>query len=817
MPREAPGRPIGWAGGRRRPDSRRSTLRGAAARGVILVLAAAAAASGCRRPPAAATFPGAPIVLISIDTLRSDHLPVYGYKGVSTPAIDALRRDALLFERVYCHYPMTLPSHVSLLTGELPPVNGVRDNSGFPFDSSRHTFLPRLLKQAGYDTGAVVSAAVLAAGTGLAGGFDFYDDRMPAAANLANEAKRPGGESVRAALGWVRSRAAGHPFFLFLHLYEPHAPYDPPEPFASRYPASRYDGAIAAADAAVGELLDELRRLQIYDRAVVMLLSDHGEGLGEHGEQQHGMFLYRATLQVPLLLKLPGSRMGGGSVQAPAQLIDVAPTLARLAGAPVPAGLAGESLLDLAGPAGRAGASPGGARTAAAGPAEAGERNIYAETLGPRLHYGWSELTSLIVGRLHLEDGPEPELFDLTADPGEVRNRLGEERRGFAAMRQAIRGIYRPPEPPRPVDAETAARLAALGYVAATGALPRGPLPDPRSRRAELATLESAMLAVEERRWAAAAPLFEQLLRANPRMSDVCILLASVYEHLGRGREAAESYKRAVEAANRAPVAALIAARALLKLGRLDDAQALAALARDADPAAATALGVEIALARNDLDAALAELRRGGGPPAQPPGPAGSAAAGDTPESLRRAVGMALADAGRSQEALALLAPLAGSADPATLDALAVALSETGRDAEAAAVAAKVLAGAPRDARAHQILGTVALHRDDAAEARRQLELAVQLDPRLAVAWNTLGVARLRLEGPVAALGAWQQAVAIAPDYWEALYNIGLVSAAVGRKAEARKALERFVAKAPPSLFGPDLAKARSLLRELAG
>ena len=826
-------------------------------RAILALAAAAALAAGCRRPPAAPAFPGAPIVLISIDTLRSDHLPAYGYRGVATPALDALRRDALLFERAYCHYPMTLPSHVSLLTGELPPINGVRDNSGFPFDSARHSYLPRLLGRAGYDTGAVVSASVLAAGTGLAAGFDSYDDRMPAAANPAEEAKRPGVESVRAALGWVRTRAAGRPFFLFLHLYEPHAPYQPPEPFASRYRSSPYDGEIAAADAALGELFGELRRLGIYDRAVVVLLSDHGEGLGEHGEQQHGMFLYRTTLQVPLLLKLPGSRLGGGSVEAPVQLIDVVPTLARLAGVPVPAGLTGRSLLGLGGPAGGTGRSAGagaagrgkpgaaaeagtgteaGSGTEAQQATETGERPIYAETLGPRLHFGWSELTSLIQGRLHLEDGPEPELFDLGDDPGETRNRIAGERRRFAAMRQALHGIYRPPAPPQPVDAETARRLAALGYVTSAGALAQGPLPDPRSRRSELATLETAMLAVQRERWAEAASGFERLLAANPRMPDVDVLLASTLERLGRKREAAESYERAVRAAGGAPATALMAARGLLKLGRVDEARTLAALARGADPAAASALAVDAALAGNDLDAALAELRaRGGearaggdgrdggtgrdGDAAGTGGTVGTAAgtAGTETARQRRAVGMALADAGRPQEALALLEPLAGDGDPGTLDALAVALSESGRDQEAATVAGRVLAAVPRDARAHQILGTVALHRDQPAEARRELDLAVAIDPRLAVAWNALGVARLRLEGPGAALDAWRKAVAITPNYWEALYNLGLVSAAVGRKAEARQALERFVAKAPPKLFGPDLDKARTLLRELGG
>jgi choline-sulfatase len=759
---------------------------------------AAATAAGCRGH-SAVSFPGAPIVLISIDTLRSDHLPAYGYRRVATPAIDALRRDALLFERVYCHYPMTLPSHVSLLTGELPPVHGVRDNSGFPFDSAAHPFLPRLLKGAGYDTGAVVSAAVLgAASSGLGGGFDLYDDRMPAAANLGDEAKRPGADSTRSALAWVRARGAGRPFFLFLHLYEPHAPYAPPEPFASRYRTSPYDGEIAAADAVVGGFLDELRRLGIYQRAVVVLLSDHGEGLGEHGEQQHGTFLYRDTLQVPLLLKLPGSRLAGGSVAAPAQLIDVVPTLCRLAGAPVPAGLSGASLLELTG------APAGGAAPAGGGAARPG-RSIYAETLGPRLHFGWSELTSLIAGPWHLQEGPQPELFDVAADPGESRNRLAGERRTYAAMRETIRDLYRPPAAPQPVDAETARKLAAVGYVAAAGGgtLERGALPDPRGRRADLAALDAAMTEIQARRWAAAAPLLERLLAANPRMVDVQILLASTYEGMGRNQEAAKRYQRAVEVAGGAPMVALIAARELLRLGRLREADAMARLARGAGGGAGAAVAVDVALARGDLDAALAEVRR----------PAGGPAA----VASRRAVGLALADAGRPQEALALLEPLAGGGEPAVLDGIAVALADSGRDQEAAAVLGRVLAAAPRDARAHQILGTVALHREQPAEARRHLELAVQIDPRLAVAWNTLGVARLQVEGPNQALAAWRQAVALHPDYWEALFNIGLVSAAVGRKGEARQALERFVANAPPQLFGPDLTKARALLRELGG
>jgi len=344
-------------------------------RALLLILLTAAVLAGCHEPgtESAGTFPGAPIVVISIDTLRSDHLPAYGYKGVETPALDALRKDAVLFERVYSHTPLTLPSHVSLLTGVLPSRHGVRDNIGYAFEAEKYPFLPRLLGRAGYATGAAVSAYVLRGETGLAKGFDVYDDGISLRPTEAlGNSQRSGRESSRAALDWlgtVQGDSPEKPFFLFLHLYEPHTPYAPPEPFAARYSAVPYDGEIATADAIVGDFLGELKKRGLYDRAIIALLSDHGEGLGDHGEQEHGILLYREALQVPLFLKLPGAKLGGATVAAPAQIVDLAPTLLALAGQPVPQGpqrMDGGSLLAL----GRKGA-----------PA----RPIYAETWYPRL------------------------------------------------------------------------------------------------------------------------------------------------------------------------------------------------------------------------------------------------------------------------------------------------------------------------------------------------------------------------------------------------------------------------------------------------
>ncbi|HVT57731.1 MAG TPA: sulfatase-like hydrolase/transferase [Thermoanaerobaculia bacterium] len=774
--------------------------RGGGVAGLGLAITSLVPAS-CARGPESQVFPGAPIVLISIDTLRSDHLPAYGYRGVATPAIDGLRRDALLFERAYSHYPMTLPSHVSILSGELPPVHGVRDNVGYRFDAEGHPYLPRLLKVGGYETGAFVSASVLQAETGVAAGFDTYDDHFGEATPDEPVVERPGSETVRLALEWVE-RQQSKPFFLFVHLYEPHAPYHPPEPFASRYRLA-YDGEIATADAAVGSLLAELKHLGVYDRAIIVLLSDHGEGLGEHGEAAHGFLLYRDTLQVPLLLKLPGSALAGASVAAPAQLVDVLPTLTALAGVAAPPGLRGQSLLVLL--------RPEAART---------PRPIYSETVASRIHLGWSALTSVVEDRLHLIDGPQAELFDLAADPGESDNVAGAQRRAFAAMRQSARELFRPVAAPRPVDAETAAKLAALGYVAggaaaAADAERDGDRPDPRTQRQAMKLIESASLAAQERRWADAVPLYQQMLAANPRMVDIYFLLGHAYRHLGHRDDAVRAYQDAFRAAAGSAPAAYGVAQELLQLGLPEQARIFADLAAGAFPDLTSFLQAKVALARSDPTSALAWLRRAGKP---------------APPELAGSVGVALARAGQSEEALALLAPLAAPAanpaqtsqtnqtnqtSPAILRALGIVLSDGGRNREAVGVLEQAIAADPKDALACQALGIARLRLEQPQEARRQLERALALDPRLPDAWNTLGVVLFQLAGPEPALGAWRRALAIDPQQYEALLNVGLVSAAAGRRGEARQALERFVAAAPAAHFGPDIAKAQALLRKL--
>ncbi|HXT20403.1 MAG TPA: sulfatase, partial [Thermoanaerobaculia bacterium] len=399
---------------RRRRDEPHALRRLAVLLPCVALVTLATVALGCGRG-GAPRYRDAPVVLISIDTLRSDHLPAYGYQRVDTPAIDALRRDGILFRRAYSNVPLTLPSHVTMFSGQLPPVHGVRDNSGFTYKEGKLPTLPSLLKRAGYATGGAVSAIVLRAGTGVETGFDFYDaPESPEVMSLT--AQRSGEETLQKALPWLRG-VESKKFFLFFHLYEPHTPYEPPASFRARY-KSLYDGEIAAADAVVGELVAELKRAEIYDRAIVVLLSDHGEAFGEHGEEGHGVFLYRETLQVPLIVKLPGQARAGEASEAPVELADLYPTLAALLGLEVPekAQLAGRPALGAPAPP-----DP-----------EGQERALYAESLYPYVHYGWAELTSLIRGRYHYQEGPQPELFDLVDDPGETKNLRAERRREAA-------------------------------------------------------------------------------------------------------------------------------------------------------------------------------------------------------------------------------------------------------------------------------------------------------------------------------------------------------------------------------------------------
>jgi arylsulfatase A-like enzyme/tetratricopeptide (TPR) repeat protein len=552
----------------------------------LLILAAVAvAAAGCARK--ALLFPRANVVVISVDTLRADHLPAYGYRGVETPAIDALARDAIVFENAVAQVPLTLPSHASLFTGLLPFQNGVRDNVGYRLADSPAT-LASHLAASGYATGAAVSSVVLDDTTGIARGFEFYDDRIEGteAGQALGQVQRAGGETARLLEGWIGGLDRERPLFAFLHVYEPHTPYSPPEPFRSRYPKSPYDGEIAASDEIVGRFLGFLKERGLYDGALIVFLSDHGEGLGEHGEEEHGILLYRETVRVPLFVKLPGGRLAGSRVDLPAQLADLFPTITAAVGQPAAPGLPGASLLDLAG-------------------GRVGVRRIYSESLYPRYHFGWSELACLTDDRHQYIEAPRPELYDWREDPREIRNLAPGLPPAFRKLRVELAAMDRPLQAPGTADPETVKKLAALGYIgqASPGAGEKD-LPDPKDRIGSLQTLKDAGRLSATHRDEEAAALLGKFTAENPRMLDAWETLARTLRRAGRPEEAIEALERADRLSPGTSQIVMGLADLNLAAGRFAKARSLAEAARSLGASGVEEELASIALAQGDLAAA---------------------------------------------------------------------------------------------------------------------------------------------------------------------------------------------------------------------
>ncbi len=563
-----------------------------AAPSLLLALACSPRTGGTASSPAT---PGAPVVLISIDTLRSDRLPAYGYTKVRTPHLDRFAADAWLFEKAWAPTPMTLPSHTSMLTGMLPPEHGVRNNSGFVFRGELHPSLPRLLKDQGYATGAAVSTYVLRRETGLGALFDYYEDSVSVTPGVATvRYQRPGEKTAVFAKEWIAAHAGG-PFFFFFHIFEPHSPYEPAARFLAEYGAT-YEAEVATADAIVGDVLDQLRSLGLYEKAIVVVTSDHGEGLGEHGEDQHSLLLYREAIQVPLLVKLPGSRGGGTRVAAPVQLSDILPTVASALGLPTPAGVSGTSLF------------VAGAKGAAA-------RKIYGETLYPRLQLGWADLRSVLDDRWHYIHGPRPELYDLVADPGEKNDLVKPERATAANFARALLRFPQGNETPAPEDEETLKRLAALGYIGSLRDRTGGAdLPNPVDNIANLRRMEEGWRLAGLGQTERAIEHLSAMVAENPGMSDAGIKLAELLADAGRDDEAAATYRQVLD---RSPVPLPDIAIALglveLRRKRFDEAETLARSALAGLPAKGHILLSRVALARGDLASAEREAREAAG------------------------------------------------------------------------------------------------------------------------------------------------------------------------------------------------------------
>jgi arylsulfatase A-like enzyme/Tfp pilus assembly protein PilF len=687
---------------------------------------------GCRsRPPE--TWPEASFVLVSIDTLRADHLPLYGYSRGSTPSIDALGREGIVFDNVYSHCPLTLPAHASMLTGLIPPHHGVHDNAGFTLKPGARTLATRF-REAGRVTGAAVSAFVMRNATGIAQGFDWYDDRVVRDASVEDMGSqdRDGAAAVASLLGWIDAQGDRR-FFAFLHLYEPHTPYTPPSPHKERFADSPYDGEIAYADELVGRLLAPLRAKGALDRIVVAVTADHGEGLGQHGEQEHGFFLYRETVRVPLILRLPGAAHAGRRVSATAAQVDLPATLLDLAGVPA-ADMDGVSL-----------------RPAIAG-GHGPDRPVYSETFYPRHHFGWSELLSTTEGRFRYIRAPRPELFDDANDPAEARNVSAEHPAMTQAMNAWLETQVRAGDltGPAKVDPETVQRLQALGYVGGGGPVATaGPLADPKDKVAVFEAYRRALRLRNQGKDAEAVTALRGVVADSPGMLDAWQSMGLALARLGRVPEAVQALETAL---------------------RLDPSRAAVhvALARVYEVTGQTGLREKHALAAaltapGEGYEILATLRLGQNRPAEAAEAARRSLAADPSRVMGHYVLAVVAQrAGRCEEAVPEFQKAAeaqrlhkGLVVRGLHSGLGDCLARAGREAEAEKEFRAEIEALPytRDGR----VGLAALYRSQSrdAEARTVLEGVVTANPRAGADEYATVVRTFSVLGDTAAARTW--------------------------------------------------------------
>jgi arylsulfatase A-like enzyme/Flp pilus assembly protein TadD len=578
------------------------------------------------------------VVVVTLDTTRADRLGCYGFRGVATPNLDAIAREGVVFENATAVVPLTFPSHSSMFTGLVPPHHGVRDNGGFFLDDAKVTLAERL-QSAGYATGAFIGAWVLESRWGLGQGFQHYSDRFELSKYKIvslGTVQKAGDEVMGDALAWldtVKSRK----FFAWIHLYDAHAPYEPPEPYRSRYPGQPYLGEIAYTDAVLGRLTAWLRENGQLERTLLVVTADHGESLGDHGEGAHAYFIYGATTHVPLLVRTPWGLTGRNPSRVSG--VDLMPTVLELVGLPPEPGLDGRSLA-----------------RALFDPQAALGHVAYSETYFPRYHFGWQQLRGLRDDRWSYIDAPEPELYDLAADPGEAKNVFKSESAHAETLRVAMERLAQSASgrasPERQgLDPDTLQRLAALGYVGnVIDVDPTAVLPDPKHKLRLFEMMNAAKAHAQEDRLDAAIALMRKVTAEDANIVDAHLTLgnwllkardpegaiasyrealarkpddeislgnlAQLYRARGRTEDelaALEVFRTALRVNPKNPQSWYQLATLYLDAGRLDDASGAFDDALAANPklgAALNGLGA-IAYERGDLARAEEMVRRG--------------------------------------------------------------------------------------------------------------------------------------------------------------------------------------------------------------
>lgn len=517
-------------------------------------------------PAFAGAAPARNLLVITIDTLRADHLGCYGYKQIRTPNIDALASDGFRFEHAFAVVPVTLPSHTTIFTGTYPMYSGMHDFGDNKLNATQPT-LASVLKQQGYATGAVVASAVLDSRFGLNRGFDFYYDHFDfnrmQESNL-DEMERPGDVVADQALDWLSKNSQGK-FFFWMHLYDPHYPYRPPSPFSEEYKDRPYDGEIAFADGQVGRVIRFLKEKGLYQNTVIILSGDHGESLGEHGEKTHGFFIYNATLHVPLILHLPG-QTAGKVVSANASLADLMPTALQSLNVAVPGEVQGRSLLPLI-----------------KDEKDAAARGLYAESFLPRIHFNWSELRGLETERYHFIDAPKPELYDLQKDPGETQNLITQKKAVADEIRAQLTTVIRQYSAGKELAEKTGLdpalmeRLKSLGYAGFSGGgssptITDRSLPDPKDRIEAYELISDAIEASQHGHYAESVEKLNSAAKVEPGSVSIHYLQGLNFYRLGEFAKSVDELQKVMSASPDYALAAFHLGLAQARIGQTDDA-----------------------------------------------------------------------------------------------------------------------------------------------------------------------------------------------------------------------------------------------------
>ena len=482
------------------------------------------------------------IVVITVDTLRADRLGCYGYRRIKTPQMDALASEGVLFEHAFTPTPVTLPAHASIFTGTYPTLHGIRSNGTFALTESALT-LAEMFKKEGYETAAFVSSYILDSRFGLDQGFDVYNDDLVTGVQSATmiQKERRAETVTRAAIQWLSSRKSAAPFFLWVHYYDPHIAYDPPAPFKDVYAKSPYDGEIAYTDSWIRQFMNKLKEMGGYDQTLIALCGDHGEGLGDHQEDTHGIFLYDSTLHVPLIFHYPGRLPKNKRVGSLVRLIDIAPTILDIAGKKAPARMQGVSLASLM-----------------SGQKDDLNLLLYCETYYPKFTYGWSPLEGIRTSQWKYIKAPESELYDLTKDPTEAKNLIQQEKSQAEKYQKDLADIEKQIASASPSGASSSAKsvtldkasrekLRSLGYVfSSNSAKNQATYPDPKRKIALVKYFDEGAKYLGQRKYAEAIREFEKVIKEDPQNIDVFTCLGAVYQAMGQPAKAIDAYRKAV-------------------------------------------------------------------------------------------------------------------------------------------------------------------------------------------------------------------------------------------------------------------------------